>query len=80
LNRARGFQLLRGADVEQAGLFSCLSPESRIPKKYPLRPVREMVKTALAELTGKSEAIYAVAGRSIDSAIEAAAEFLFDPP
>ena len=27
------------------GLFSYLSPESRIPKRHPLRPVREMVES-----------------------------------
>ena len=34
---------MRGTDVHQEGLFSYLSPESRIPKRHPLRPVREMV-------------------------------------
>ena len=35
---------MRGTDVQQEGLFSYLSPESRIPKRHPLRPVREMVE------------------------------------
>ena len=54
---------MRGADIHQEGLFSYLSPESRIPKKHPLRPVREMVNTALGQLTGQFEAIYADTGR-----------------
>ena len=54
---------MRGADIHQEGLFSYLSPESRIPKKHPLRPVREMVDTALGQLTGQFEAIYADTGR-----------------
>ena len=44
---------MRGTDVHQEGLFSYLSPGSRIPKRHPLRPVREMVDTALSELSGK---------------------------
>jgi transposase len=60
---AMGFQSMRGTDVHQEGLFSYLSPESRIPKEHPLRPVREMVNQALAELTGQFEAMYADTGR-----------------
>jgi transposase len=54
---------MRGADVHQEGLFSYLSPESRIPKRHPLRPIRTMVDRALGELCGQLEAMYAVAGR-----------------
>jgi len=54
---------MRGTDVHQEGLFSYLSPESRIPKHHPLRPVREMVDTALSELSGKFESMYADTGR-----------------
>ena len=46
---------MRGTDVHQEGLFSYLSPESRIPKRHPLRPVREMVDIALSELSGQFE-------------------------
>ena len=54
---------MRGTDIHQEGLFSYLSPESRIPKKHPLRPVRALVNQALAELTGPFEAMYADTGR-----------------
>lgn len=54
---------MRGTDIHQEGLFSYLSPESRIPKRHPLRPIREMVDRALGELSGQFEAMYAVAGR-----------------
>lgn len=54
---------MRGADTQQEALFSYLSPESRIPKNHPLRPIREMVNTALAELAPDFEAIYADEGR-----------------
>ena len=54
---------MRGTDVHQEGLFSYLSPESRIPKRHPLRPVREMVDIALSELSGQFESMYADTGR-----------------
>jgi transposase len=54
---------MRGADVHQEGLFSYLSPESRIPKQHPLRPIREMVDAALSELSDQFETSYARLGR-----------------
>ena len=54
---------MRGTDVHQEGLFSYLSPESRIPKRHPLRPVREMVDIALSELSGQFESMYSDTGR-----------------
>jgi len=54
---------MRGVDTQQEALFSYLSPESRIPKNHPLRPIREMVNAALAELKADFEAIYADEGR-----------------
>jgi transposase len=54
---------MRGTDVHQEGLFSYLSPESRIPQCHPLRPIRAMVDRALGELCGQFEGMYASAGR-----------------
>jgi transposase len=54
---------MRGADVHQEGLFSYVSPESRIPKQHPLRPIRQMVDAALSELSDEFEAGYAQTGR-----------------
>jgi hypothetical protein len=34
---------MRGADNQQDGMFSCVSPEKRVPADHPLRPVRRMV-------------------------------------
>jgi len=42
---------MRGSDIHQEGLFSYLSPESRIPKRHPLRPVREMTMHPIAPPT-----------------------------
>jgi hypothetical protein len=47
----KGTGSMRGSDIHQEGLFSYLSPESRIPKRHPLRPVREMTMHPIAPPT-----------------------------
>lgn len=42
---------MRGQDTQQAGLFSYLSPEERVPATHPLRPIRQYVDTALTALS-----------------------------
>ena len=54
---------MRGADIHQDTLFSTISPESRVPKDHPLRPIRTMVDAALRELDRDFEALYADTGR-----------------
>jgi transposase len=54
---------MRGVDSKQAGLFSYLSPEERIPKNHPLRPIRAIVAEALVQLDGKLEKLYSQTGR-----------------
>ncbi|MBD3617852.1 MAG: IS5 family transposase [Chromatiales bacterium] len=54
---------MRGTDLQQAGLFSYVSAEARIPQSHPLRPIRAMVDTALKGLTGRFEAMYSQVGR-----------------
>src|SRR5487761_43717 len=54
---------MRGADHRQEGLFSYVSPETRIPKTHPLRRVRALVDRALATLEPRFEAMYATVGR-----------------
>jgi transposase len=54
---------MRGADGEQAGMFSYISAERRVPKDHPLRAVRVMVDKALKELRPQLDALYAPAGR-----------------
>jgi transposase len=44
-------------------MFSYVSPERRVPKDHPLRPIREMVDAALKELSPRFEAIYSRVGR-----------------
>jgi transposase len=44
-------------------MLSYLSPEKRVPKDHPLRPIREMVDQALRELSPRFEGLYAWTGR-----------------
>jgi transposase len=44
-------------------MFSYVSPESRIPKDHPLRPIREMVDDALKELSADFDVLYSHTGR-----------------
>jgi transposase len=54
---------MRGDDVQQEAMFSYLSPEARVPRDHPLRPIRDMVNQALAELSGEFQAMYSREGR-----------------
>jgi hypothetical protein len=42
---------MRGDDRQQAGMWSYIAPEQRVPSDHPLRPIRAMVDTVLAELS-----------------------------
>jgi transposase len=54
---------MRGDDIHQDAMFSYLSPEARVPRDHPLRPIRDMVNQALAELSGDFQAMYSREGR-----------------
>jgi transposase len=54
---------MRGQDAQQAGLFSYLSPEVRVPATHPLRPIRQSVDTALTALSPQLATLYAHTGR-----------------
>jgi len=54
---------MRGKDVQQQAMFSYLSPEVRVPRDHPLRPIRDMVNQALAELSGEFQVMYSREGR-----------------
>jgi len=42
---------MRGDDIHQDSIFSYLSPETRVPKDHPLRPIRRMMNQTLRELS-----------------------------
>jgi len=54
---------MRGADGQQTGMFSYVSPEQRIPANHPLRPIREMTDEALRQLSRRFAGLYAKTGR-----------------
>jgi transposase len=54
---------MRGMDLRQGGAFSYVGLEQRVPQDHPLRKVREMVDTALVELSAEFEALYSDVGR-----------------
>ena len=54
---------MRGRFRDQGGLFSYLSPETRIPVGHPLRQVRELVREVLMELSRSLGRLYASEGR-----------------
>ena len=54
---------MRGDDVDQAAVFSYISPEDRVPPEHPLRAIRQMVDTVLVELSLAFDRLYAATGR-----------------
>jgi transposase len=54
---------MRGADQEQASMFSHISPEKRVPADHPLRRVRERVDAVLKEMWPRFARVYAREGR-----------------
>jgi transposase len=54
---------MRGDDRQSAGMFSYIGPEQRVPPDHPLRPIREMVDTALRELSREFARLYPRTGR-----------------
>ena len=54
---------MRGGDGRQAGMFSYVSPERRIPADHPLRPVREMTDEVLRQLSPRFARLYPKTGR-----------------
>src|SRR5271154_5698282 len=54
---------MRGADHQQADMFSYLSPEQRVRKDHPLRAVRAMTEEILGNMSALFDAMYADGGR-----------------
>lgn len=54
---------MRGEDRNQQAMFSYISPEARVPKDHPLRPIRIMVDNALADLAPLFKEMYSHTGR-----------------
>jgi transposase len=55
---------MRGDDERlQAGMFSYVALEDRIPKSHPLRGIRALVDEVLRGMSGEFEAVYSKVGR-----------------
>jgi len=54
---------MRGFEQQSDALFVYLSPESFVPKEHPLRPIRQMVDTALENLSPVFSEMYSHTGR-----------------
>ena len=54
---------MRGDDLQQSGLFSYVSPETRVPRQHPLRAIRTMFDTALGGLSKEFDQMYSGTGR-----------------
>jgi hypothetical protein len=57
--------VMRGAFMDQAGLFSYIAPEARVPANHPLRKIRELVRDVLGELNRNLGKLYASEGRGV---------------
>src|SRR3984893_7850104 len=55
--------IMRGADHQQADMYSYLSPEERVKPEHPLRAIRAMADRALANMSERFDAMYAKTGR-----------------
>ena len=54
---------MRGAFLDQGGLFSYILPEARVPANHPLRKVRALVREVLVDLNRSFGKLYASEGR-----------------
>jgi transposase len=54
---------MRGTDQHQSHVFSYISPEQRVRKDHPLRPIRTMVDEILKQLSPQFDKMYAKVGR-----------------
>lgn len=53
---------MRGTDQQQTHAVSCISPQQRVRKDHPLRPIRTMVDDILKQRSPQFSKMYAKAG------------------
>jgi len=54
---------MRGEHSQEVGMWSYVSPEQRVPKDHPLRPMKAMVNVILRELSPRFDSLYSDRGR-----------------
>lgn len=63
MNWANETDLMRGDDVQQGGMFSYVSLESRVPPTHPLRGIKALLDEALTGMSRDFDRVYATEGR-----------------
>src|SRR5579872_3099331 len=63
MNWANETDLMRGDDVQQGGMFSYVSLESRVPPTHPLRGIKALLDEALTGMSRDFDRVYASEGR-----------------
>jgi len=54
---------VRGDNEQQAGMYSYISPEQRVPADHPLRPIRKMTDEIFKQLSPRFDQLYSRVGR-----------------
>jgi transposase len=54
---------MRGKDLDQSAMFSYFSPEQRVPRDHPLRPIRSLTDEVLTDMSAHFAKLYATRGR-----------------
>lgn len=54
---------MRGENEQQAGMYSYIMPEQRVPADHPLRPIRKMTDEIFKRLSPSFEKLYSPTGR-----------------
>jgi transposase len=54
---------MRGDHAQQAGIYSYISPEQRVPADHPLRPIRKMTDESFKQLSPRFDKLYSRVGR-----------------
>lgn len=54
---------MRGDDQQPDSMFSYVSPEQRVPRDHPLRPIRQLVDEILRDMSREFDRLYASVGR-----------------
>jgi transposase len=62
-NISEGSGPMRGDDQDTGGMFSYISPETRVRPDHPLRAIRRMTDAALARLSRRFDRMYSEMGR-----------------
>jgi transposase len=63
VNAPKEADVMRGTDLQQSGLFSYVSLESRVPQSHPLRGIKELLDEALSGMSRDFDRVYASEGR-----------------